>query len=1183
MQNSHHQAVSPLTGEIDRPQVLWTRAGSVMNDTWRWTTLLADVDGDNADEVFVTGSWPDSRVSCLNGSTGETVWTSEDVYLGGVKSIVDIDDDGSLELICVENGSTGIDLLDARTGEVDHELPGVGRVSMPTITPIAKDVDGDGWKELLLTDGARRVFLYSVKNDTEVWTAFTDTMPVTQRPWGGFVEVDLPGFTNFAFQSGSGILQAMDISTGDFRYWEGHSSRMVSTHELISLDTNGDRYDDILAPWMEGGTSYIIAMDGRFQMHWHPKVLWKYEADVETGWGGNSYVPMAAGDLEADGHYEIIVFDKTGNMHVVNATNGSAVHVIDTGIIPSREPTLVDISNDGILDILVGTEDGHVVALDGRTHSEVWRFDMGSRVATPVVAGDLDGDGLVELVVSDADGDLVALRGLPRPSVQLESPGPATNTTLYAAHGPYTFRVMATSGWDAGYLKDITVELDPDGTGIVLAWDRETGKGQVQYGSEHVTLEGCNATSDGTNWTVEFDLRFPWTFPHEESCDVVVGLRNMALRTGGGSFDDVFRVETDVELAGPYEISGEWQGPLEQGDWVRGGEEIMVSGPIVRYEGSDNVTALISVTAVARDYNGNPSAQALEPGEALRLKIIGPMDFNGVLRWRFGLIDIPIGCEDRTDMTLTLGVTNMAPKAVVFSPAVRDWLTEGTVECSIGLIDNGPGIDPESVEVLVEGGDWQLASYNRTEDIVDYYTIYVQLEEGKENLVQWRWSDLVGNGAETLKPLELWVDTMPVEFGEADPRTWSSGTVVNVSIPLSDSTSGVNRNSIEYRLDGGEWTGADVQWDAGIASVVLELPEGITELQWRASDMAGNGPTKSTIHDVKVDRTPPILESLDPGSGLVSDEEDLSILVDVVDGLSGVSDDHCTFSLVEYLTGETSSIDGVVDLDGLSATIRLDATLVEGWWNISLHVSDVADNIAVIDIGDYGIDLSPPTLLGEWPAPDNIRPDEPISCTITVAERISGIVIVEWRAWWPDNPPGDWMPATWDVLGSGLPFTAYSDPILFPPGNEGRIEWRAVDGVGRETLSGPLGVWVNRPPVASISSPSNGGTYSAGGTLELVSGSTDPDDHDLVETWFSDIDGELGRGNKVLASLSEGEHVLTLRVEDPKGGVDETSIRVEVTEMRISDASLIVLVLILAVLGTLILIAFLRNRAKGEG
>lgn len=270
------------------------------------------------------------------------------------------------------------------------------------------------------------------------------------------------------------------------------------------------------------------------------------------------------------------------------------------------------------------------------------------------------------------------------------------------------------------------------------------------------------------------------------------------------------------------------------------------------------------------------------------------------------------------------------------------------------------------------------------------------------------------------------------------------------------------------------------------------------------------------------------------------------------------------------------------DVDGTSATIVLAAILSEGWWNITMSISDVAGNTITIVMGDFGVDLSPPTFMGAWPPADIVQPDRALTCTITVREAISGITTVEWRAWWPGQSPGDWIPALWNDIGDFLPFTASSGSVRFPPGDEGRIEWRAVDETGREVISGALAVWVNRQPVARISSPAGGGRYQVDATLKLTSESTDPDGQTLVETWYSDIDGELGQGSEVLSRLSEGEHVLTLRVEDPMGSVNETSVQVEITDLRLSDASLILIVVIVAVIGILLVATVYRKRS-GKG
>ena len=148
---------------------------------------------------------------------------------------------------------------------------------------------------------------------------------------------------------------------------------------------------------------------------------------------------------------------------------------------------------------------------------------------------------------------------------------------------------------------------------------------------------------------------------------------------------------------------------------------------------------------------------------------------------------------------------------------------------------------------------------------------------------------------------------------------------------------------------------------------------------------------------------------------------------------------------------------------------------------------------------------------------------------------------------------------------------ATTGAIPFPAGREGRIEWRAVDGVGLTSTSGALEVWINRPPRATIDAPRDGDEIRPGVDYKLRATSGDPDGHTLNETWSSDVDGELGVGSEVLVRLSEGEHVLTLRVEDPLGGVDETTVKVVVVEYSSTEGLwwplLLVIVVILVLLG----------------
>jgi len=76
------------------------------------------------------------------------------------------------------------------------------------------------------------------------------------------------------------------------------------------------------------------------------------------------------------------------------------------------------------------------------------------------------------------------------------------------------------------------------------------------------------------------------------------------------------------------------------------------------------------------------------------------------------------------------------------------------------------------------------------------------------------------------------------------------------------------------------------------------------------------------------------------------------------------------------------------------------------------------------------------------------------------------------------------------------------------------------------------------PPTAEILEPADGAAFSEGESITFRGEASDPDegslpDDDLV--WESDVDGELGRGAEIQASLSAGSHVVSFTATDSAG------------------------------------------------
>ena len=84
-----------------------------------------------------------------------------------------------------------------------------------------------------------------------------------------------------------------------------------------------------------------------------------------------------------------------------------------------------------------------------------------------------------------------------------------------------------------------------------------------------------------------------------------------------------------------------------------------------------------------------------------------------------------------------------------------------------------------------------------------------------------------------------------------------------------------------------------------------------------------------------------------------------------------------------------------------------------------------------------------------------------------------------------------------------------------------------------------------KPPAVEILTPLDGTAYVVGDVTVLEGSAYDPEDEILDESalaWTSSLDGGLGTGSIVLASLSPGQHIITLTATDSDGNVTTDSL-----------------------------------------
>ena len=129
---------------------------------------------------------------------------------------------------------------------------------------------------------------------------------------------------------------------------------------------------------------------------------------------------------------------------------------------------------------------------------------------------------------------------------------------------------------------------------------------------------------------------------------------------------------------------------------------------------------------------------------------------------------------------------------------------------------------------------------------------------------------------------------------------------------------------------------------------------------------------------------------------------------------------------------------------------------------------------------------------------------------------------------------------------------------------QGKVRVIVSDGVntGQADSAGIFSA-PNQPPAAQIVTPEEGATFGYGQVVPLAGVATDREDVTLPDsafTWYSDLDGLLGAGASLDASLETiGVHTLTLQVTDGNGAVGTAQRTVAVSDdVMVAAAALVV-------------------------
>jgi hypothetical protein len=811
---------------------------------------------------------------------------------------------------------------------------------------------------------------------------------------------------------------------------------------------------------------------------------------------------------------------------------------------------------------LINLDNGKVAAYNGRDIGAMWELSLAD--FTSVKAQDLG----LEIADFDADGNadfLVALKGEGGASwLGMFEPGEprvrvlsatSEGRTCYAAYKDYEFAYDVVPKEGASNIIAYHL-LVPDEPTPLASW---TQKGFSNPFAEWVLL-GANSRYfglPGGGSRVIFSLNFTWACDLEEMQDLILRISFSGDEEEDHPFGNVFRVENDLMPVGHLYAVGSNGREIPPEGWVRTDESITVRGLRAAYEGAPDLHPPVLGGRLDWMEEGRPFNKSVFLDRGREVNV--PLDtVEGIeLGWMNFTLTVDTGSEASKglDELLALRVDGSPPEVVDVFPSGAEWY--GTKDITVGftLADVGSGPDPTFMEYQtrlqgeVDFSDWitpdEFEAVPSDGRIVYFTTLKVR--EGADNLVRFRGCDVSTNKANASAPITIKVDTSHVGYPEHWPNDWTRDDPVTCGVRVRDfGPSGVNASSIEYRFGTrgpfhlGDWLdlGETGQSQSVTAEVGLTLLEGeLNFIQWRAKDVAGNGPWLSSTFHVLLDRSVPTFGDGSPGPDELVSSPSIEFAIEVRDEASGV--DGTTVEVAIWnATGEPDfqPLAGVIS--GGSVTARVQVPLENGRDNfVQFRVNDRAGNgPTTSEVFSIWADRLPINFSDFSPKPGVVVDGPDVVLNIKVSDSGgSGVDLatLEYSLW----PSGEGYWRAWTPVGLWGIEEDYTLEVTvnLTPGHDNRIRFRGNDAVGTKSIeSEGYAIWVNGPPTVALTRPSTA-ILKEGKAQVFNATVTDPDNDTVEVTWNLEDGTYLGRGHEVSLTLPVGEHTLVVWADDGHG------------------------------------------------
>ena len=405
--NDHRDGNAEAVSNIAHPVLLWSFDTF---STAATSPLVGDLDGDGRPEVVfgevrsAIPAGPASRHLYALNADGTLKWTAPARYDVSPRALVDLDGDGTVEVIYGEGchcatGGLYLYVANGADGSLRwswlNTFWGLGHEGT-FASPSLADIDGDGVLDVLIPAMDRYFYALSGVDGSVLWKSaqfshYMRTSPV-MADLDGDGRLEVTGFAE------SGMVRALDAATGATEWERDYGSIAAATPALGDLD--GDGRPEIVFPVIgqpgdPGHTVAVNAEDG--------SILW----DNPTH--DFSYRGPALADVDGDGLPDVIDGDSDNAVVVAyRGTDGTILWETPlAGGWASGPVVVADVDGDGALEVLAGSDAGLNV-LDLATGAMEWMWSAPRVRGEPWVA-DLTGDDNAEIIFGAGDGKVYAI------------------------------------------------------------------------------------------------------------------------------------------------------------------------------------------------------------------------------------------------------------------------------------------------------------------------------------------------------------------------------------------------------------------------------------------------------------------------------------------------------------------------------------------------------------------------------------------------------------------------------------------------------------------------------------------------------------------------------------------------------------------------------------------------------